>query len=109
LPSRLRGRRLLARDRSPGAGTLLQDTVAPTEVTGLRATRAGSQVALRWSAVADPIGLRGYRAIPGMRPAVVSATTTRLAIAAVRGKMLAVAAVDQAGNVGPASTVRAPR
>jgi hypothetical protein len=44
-----------------------------------------------------------------MRPAVVSATTTRLAIAAVRGKMLAVAAVDQAGNVGPASTVRAPR
>jgi hypothetical protein len=92
------------------AGTLLRDTVAPTGVTGLRATRSGNQVALRWSAVADPIGLRGYRiAAPGMRPVVVSATTTRLALAAVRGKTLAVAAVDQAGNVGPASTVRAPR
>lgn len=91
-------------------GGLLRDTVAPAEVPGLLATRAGSQVVLRWSAVTDPIGLRGYRiAAPGMRPVLVRTTTTRLALAAARRKVLSVAAVDQAGNVGPVSTVRAPR
>jgi hypothetical protein len=78
-------------------------------VRGLRASRSGSLVLLRWAAVTDPIGLKGYRvSAPGLKPAVVSATTARLP---VRGKTVAVAvaAVDRAGNVGPAATVRAPR
>jgi hypothetical protein len=89
------------------AGTLLRDTVPPAAVRGLRATRSGPLVLVRWAAVADPIGLKGYRvSATGLKTVVVSTTTARLA---VRGKTVAVAAVDRAGNVGPAATVRAPR
>ena len=42
-------------------GTLLKDTVPPGAVKHLRAIRAGSNVLFRWDAVADPLGLRGYR------------------------------------------------
>jgi hypothetical protein len=89
------------------AGALLRDTVAPAQVRGLRASRSGAQVLLRWAAVTDPIGLKGYRvSAPGLRPIVVRVTTARLA---ARGKTVTVAAVDEAGNVGPAATVRSPR
>jgi hypothetical protein len=89
------------------AGGLLRDTVPPEQVRGLRASRSKSLVLLRWAAVADPIGLKGYRvAAPGRKAVIVSATSARLA---VRGKPVSVAAVDRAGNVGPSATVRAPR
>jgi hypothetical protein len=89
------------------AGALVRDTVSPTQVRNLRASRSGKQVLLRWAAVADPIGLRGYRvSAPGVRTVVVRATTTKLG---ARGKTVTVAAVDEAGNVGPSATVRAPR
>jgi hypothetical protein len=92
------------------SGALLRDTVAPGDVSGLSARRSGTQVTLRWQAVADPLGLRGYRiSVPGMRPVVVKTTTTQLPLSAVKGKTLSVAAVDLAGNVGTAATVRAPR
>jgi hypothetical protein len=92
------------------AGTLLRDTVAPGRVSGLSAKRSGKQVVLRWGTVVDTLGLRGYRiSAPGMRAVVVRTTTTRLPLAGVKGKTLSVAAVDLAGNLGPAATVRAPR
>jgi hypothetical protein len=92
------------------SGALLHDTVAPGGVSGLSAKRSGAQVVVRWQAVADPLGLRGYRiSAPGMRAVVVKATTTRLPLSGVKGKTLSVAAVDLAGNVGTAVTVRVPR
>jgi hypothetical protein len=93
-----------------GSGTLLRDTVAPGGVSGLTVKRSGTQLVLRWRTVADALGLRGYRiSAPGMRAAVVKATTTRLSLAAAKGKTLSVAAVDLAGNLGPAATVHVPR
>ena len=92
------------------SGTLLRDTVAPGGVSGLGAKRSGAQVVLRWRAVADSLGLRGYRvSAPGMRAVVVKTTTTHFPFAGVRGKTLSVAAVDLAGNLGPPATVRVPR
>jgi hypothetical protein len=92
------------------AGTLLHDTVPPGNVAGLSARRSGAKVVLRWQAVTDPIGLSGYRiTAPHLRPVVVRTPTASLPLAGVRGKTLSVAAVDLAGNVGTAATVRAPR
>jgi hypothetical protein len=92
------------------SGTLLKDTVKPSRVTRVRATRAGSQVVLRWPAVSDPLGLRGYRVTaPGVRPVLVTGTTARLSLARVRGKLVSVAAVDRAGNVGAPASVRVHR
>jgi hypothetical protein len=87
------------------SGALLRDTVRPGAVTHLRVSVSGAKVVLRWSKVADPIGLRGYRvAVPGLRPFV--ATTTSFPRARVRGKTVSVAAVDRSGNVGSAATAR---
>jgi hypothetical protein len=92
------------------SGALLRDTVAPDRVSGLSAKRSGKQVVLRWGTVADTLGLRGYRiSAPGMRAVVVKTTTTHLPLSTVKGRTLSVAAVDLAGNLGPAATVRAPR
>jgi hypothetical protein len=92
------------------SGTLLRDTVAPGGVSGLSAKRSGTQITLRWRAVQDLLGLRGYRvSAPGMRAVVVKTTTTHLPFAGVRGKTLSVAAVDLAGNLGPAAIVRVRR
>jgi hypothetical protein len=89
------------------SGALLQDSVPPAAVTHLRATVSGAKVVLRWSAVADPIGLRGYRVtVPGLRPLVVAGTTASFLRAGVRGKTVSVAALDRSGNVGPAATAR---
>jgi hypothetical protein len=92
------------------AGVLLRDTVAPEQPSGLRATRSGSQVVLRWAAVTDLLGLRGFRISgPRLKTIVVPGTSVRLALAQARGKTLSVEAVDQAGNTGPPATVRIPR
>jgi len=72
--------------------------------------RAGSNVLFRWAAVADPLGLRGYRiSAPGVKPLVVKGTSAAASFAAVRGKKVAVVAVDKAGNTGVAGTVRVSR
>jgi len=92
------------------AGALLKDTVAPNGVGRLRASVSKSRVVLRWAAVADPIGLRGYRVTAaGLRPLLVATTTARLPLARVRGKVVSVAAVDRAGNVGRAASARVRR
>ena len=89
------------------SGVLLRDTVRPAAVTNLRVSVSGTKVVLRWPAVADPIGLRGYRVtVPGQRPLVATGTTASFPRARVRGKTVSVAAVDRSGNVGPAATAR---
>jgi hypothetical protein len=91
-------------------GKLLNDTVAPGAVKRLRAIRAGSKVLFRWDAVADPLGLRGYRiSAAGVKPLLVKGTSAAASFAAVRGKKVVVSAVDEAGNVGVAATVRVSR
>jgi hypothetical protein len=89
-------------------GRLVRDTVPPARVQGLRAAKQGTKdVLLRWSAVSDPFRLKGYRiTAPGARPVVVRAQSTHIA---GRGKTIAVAAVDEAGNVGPATKIHVPR
>jgi hypothetical protein len=68
---------------------------------------SGAKVVLRWPAVADPIGLRGYRVTaPGLKPVLVTGTSASLPRARVRGKTVSVAAVDRSGNVGPSATAR---
>jgi hypothetical protein len=87
-------------------GKLLRDTVAPAAVRGLRTSRSGTDVVLRWARVADPVGLRGYRiTAPGMRPLLVAAGPARVPADRLRGKKVSVAAVDRAGNVGTAATI----
>lgn len=87
------------------AGRLVRDTVAPAAVQGLRATVAGGRVVLRWRRVADVLGLRGYRVAPlGLAARFVHGTTVTLPLAAVRGRLVEVSAVDEAGNrSGPRS------
>jgi hypothetical protein len=88
------------------SGALIRDTVKPAGVGRVRVSASAAKVVLTWPKVADPLGLRGYRVtVPGFRPLVVAGTTTSLPNARVRSKTVAVAAVDEAGNVGPAATV----
>jgi hypothetical protein len=92
------------------AGALIRDTIPPADPQGIRLSRSGKTLVLRWAAVDDPIGLRGYLVtVAGKKAVTVKATSVRLVLASVRGKQISVAAVDQAGNRGAASTVRAPR
>jgi hypothetical protein len=92
------------------SGTLLKDTVPPGAVRHLRAIRVGSNVLFRWDAVADPLGLRGYRiSAAGLKPLLVKGTSAAATLAAVRGRKVVVSAVDKAGNLGVAGTVRVSR
>jgi hypothetical protein len=91
-------------------GTLLKDTVPPGAVRHLRAIRVGSNVLFRWDAVADPLGLRGYRiSAAGVKPLLVKGTSAAASFAVVRGKKVTVVAVDKAGNTGVTGTVRVSR
>jgi hypothetical protein len=53
-------------------------------------------------------GGRGH-ARPAGLPHLVKTTTTHLPLAGVKGKTLSVAAIDLAGNLGPAATVHVSR
>jgi hypothetical protein len=89
------------------SGTLLKDTVRPAAVKNVRVSSTGAKVVLRWPAVADPIGLRGYRVtVPGLKPLAVTGTTASFPEARAHRKTVSVAAVDRSGNVGPAATAR---
>jgi hypothetical protein len=88
----------------------LKDTVPPGAVKHLRAIRVGANVLFRWDAVADPLGLRGYRiSAAGVKPLLVKGTSATGAFATVLGKKITVVAVDKAGNTGVAGTVRVSR
>jgi len=89
------------------SGKLTKDTVRPGQVRAVHAAKSGKRVVLSWPRVPDPIGLRGYRvSFAGAAPVVVKATSVSLPAALVRGKVVTVAAVDEAGNRGDPGTVR---
>ncbi len=88
-------------------GTVTKDTVAPAGVTGLRASRSGKTLVLRWAPVSDPIGLKGYRiTVPGLKPLLVRAAKGSVPLAQAHGKKITVAAVDEAGNPGRPAAIR---
>jgi hypothetical protein len=92
------------------SGALVEDTVPPQQVTGLRAKRSGTHLILRWHTVRDPIGLRGYRiAVRGLTQRIVRTTAVSLPYSAVRGRKITVQAVDEAGNSSLAAGVRVRR
>lgn len=85
-------------------GATVPDTFPPARVTGLRATRAGTVVTLRWSPVDDPGDLGGYRVFRNGARFGGLRTQTRLVVAArVARASWRVAAVDTSGNVGALS------
>lgn len=88
------------------SGALTKDTVPPGQMGLLRQSRVGKSAVVRWAAVSDPIGLRGYRVTaPGLKQLIVKSATVTLPLAKVRGKKLTVAAVDEAGNAGSPATI----
>jgi hypothetical protein len=88
------------------SGVVTKDTVSPGAVGNLRQTRAGKSLVVRWAAVADPIGLRGYRVTaPGLTPLIVTSPTVTLPRAKVHGKKITVVAVDRAGNIGSGAAI----
>ena len=61
---------------------------------------------LKWPAVADPVGLRGYRlTVAGMKPLIVRSPTVKLTLAEVSGRKITVVAVDAAGNTGNGAAI----
>jgi hypothetical protein len=83
-------------------GATVADTFAPPGVSGLRATRTGVTVTLRWNPVDDPGDLAGYRVFRnGVRFGGLRKQTW-LAVGAFRARASwSVAAADTSGNVGP--------
>lgn len=82
-------------------GMLVQDTVAPAAVEGLRAqiSRKSKTVVLHWKAVSDPIGLHGYRVtVPGRVSKTVAGTSVSFPAAKVLGRTVTVRTIDEAGN-----------
>jgi hypothetical protein len=87
-----------------GTGTIVQDTVSPPKVTGLRATAAPRTVIVRWRAVTDAGGLAGYRILRDGRPFARLVRYPSLTLRASQAHATwTVAAVDLAGNTGAAS------
>ena len=86
------------------------DTTAPTSVTNLTAAASSTpSVSLSWGAATDNVGVTGYRV---SRNGTVLSTATGTSfvdstIAAGSSYTYSVAAVDAAGNVGPATSVTA--
>ena len=86
-------------------GRLLRDTVLPPAlgtVTVIRLTKRAAVVT--WRGVRDAGGLRGYRIRIGSRTVNVTRATITLDPSKLRGPVT-IAAVDRAGNLGPARTI----
>jgi hypothetical protein len=85
-------------------GRLLRDTARPPAIRSVSIRRTTKTVVLTWPAVRDPGGLKGYRIKIGARALIV--TKPRLTVTRARLRTaISVAAVDRAGNVGPATTL----
>jgi hypothetical protein len=85
-------------------GRLVRDTVRPPAVARVTVRRTGRISRLTWPAVRDAGGLRSYRVKIGARVVVVRKPAIAITRARVTGPVT-VAAVDRAGNIGPALTV----
>lgn len=86
------------------SGRLVRDTVRPPAITRVVIRQTRSTSTLTWAAVRDPGGLRSYRIRIGSRTLNVRKPAITLARARVTGSV-SIAAVDRAGNVGPAIVV----
>lgn len=87
-------------------GKLVRDTVRPTAIPRVTVAWRNDVVTMTWAAAADLGGLRGYRITVDGR---VLATPARRSIVLSRmrliGRRVDIAAVDRAGNAGPAFVV----
>jgi len=88
------------------AGKLVRDTVPPGAIPRAEVSWRGDVVRMRWGAARDPGGLKEYRITANervlARPAKTSIVLSRKKLV---GKRVEIAAVDRAGNVGPAFVV----
>jgi hypothetical protein len=85
-------------------GRLVRDTVRPSAVRGVSVRRTAQTVRLAWPPARDGGGLRGYRVKVGTRILTVTKPAVTLKRTTLR-TAVSLAAVDRAGNVGPATVV----
>lgn len=85
-------------------GKLVRDTVRPPAVGRVSVRRTARSVVLFWAGVSDLGGLSGYRVKVGARALTVKRPTVTVARQGLR-TAVSLAAVDRAGNVGPATVV----
>lgn len=85
-------------------GRLVRDTVRPTAIVRVNVRRTTTTTTLTWPQARDAGGLRGYRVKAGATTLLVAKPAVTLARSKLRGAVT-IAAVDRAGNVGPALTV----
>ena len=85
-------------------GRLLRDTVPPPALRSVSVRRTAKTSVLSWPAVRDPGGLRNYRIRIGTRTLFVTKPAVTITRRTLR-TAVSVAAVDRAGNVGPATLV----
>ena len=79
----------------------MEDTVAPPPVKGLDASVRGKSLALRWKAVRDAGGIKGYLVEKNHRRyRLVPGTAASVPLRKAKGTW-SVRAVDRAGNIGP--------
>ena len=89
-------------------GRLVRDTVKPPSVSRVTIRRRAKDVRLTWPAVRDAGGIRSYRVRIGARSLVVRKPAITIARSRLRGPV-SIAAVDRAGNVGPALAIALSR
>lgn len=85
-------------------GRLLRDTVRPPAIRTVAVRRTAKTSVLSWPAVRDPGGLRNYRVKIGARALFVAKPSVTITRSTLR-TAVSIAAVDRAGNIGPATTV----
>jgi hypothetical protein len=85
-------------------GRLVRDTVRPPAIRTVAVRRTAKTAVLSWPAVRDPGGLRNYRIKIGPRTLFVARPSLTVTRATLRSAV-SIAAVDRAGNIGPATTI----
>lgn len=86
------------------SGRLVRDTVRPPAVARVAVRKGATAVTLSWPRVRDAGGVRGYRIRIGSRALIVARPAVSIARSRLRAPV-SIAAVDRAGNVGPATVV----
>lgn len=85
-------------------GRLVLDTVPPPPVARVTIRRTATATTVSWRPVRDAGGIRGYRVRIGARTLTVTRPAVTFARSRLRGPV-SIAAVDRAGNVGPALVI----